>query len=83
VASNSGTGGAAEAGDDVNHTGREASLDDQLRGVQTGQRGLFSGLENNGVTGGDGGADLPGPHEEREVPGDDLTANTDGLVTRV
>lgn len=83
VAGDGGTGGATETGDDVDDTGREAGLDDQLGGVQTRQRGLLGGLDDNGVTGGDGRADLPGPHEQREVPGDDLTADTDGLVAGV
>lgn len=83
VAGDGGTGGATETGDDVDDTGREAGLDDQLGGVQTRQRGLLGGLDDNGVTGGNGRADLPGPHEQREVPGDDLTADTDGLVAGV
>ena len=38
---------------------------------------LFSGFEDDGVTAGNGGADLPRKHEEGEVPWDDLTADTD------
>jgi hypothetical protein len=32
------------------------------------------------VTGGDSGTNLPGPHKNGEVPGDDLTTDTDGLL---
>lgn len=83
VAGDSGTSNTAKAGDDVNDTGREASLNNQLGGVETRQRSLLSGLNDNGVTGGDGGTNLPGPHQDGEVPGDNLTANTDGLVAGV
>lgn len=77
------TSGATETGDNVDDTGREAGLDDELGGVQTGKRSLLGGLDDNGVTGSDGRANLPGPHEDGEVPGDDLTADTDGLVAGV
>ena len=72
-----GAGGLAEAGDDVDDSGREAGLLDQLGGEQGGERGLLGGLEDDGVTGGDGWADLPRPHENWEVPWDDLSADTD------
>lgn len=77
------TGGTAKARDDVNDTRGEASLDDQLGDVESGQRSLLGGLQDNSVTGSNGGTDLPGQHEKREVPGDDLTADTDGLVAGV
>lgn len=72
-----GTSGLSETGDDVDDSGREASLLDQLGGEQGGQRGLLGGLEDNGVTGGDGWANLPRPHEKWEVPWDDLSTDTD------
>lgn len=83
VAGDGSTSDTTETGDNVDHTRGEASLLDELAGVQTGKRGLLSGLEDDGVTGGDGGGDLPSPHEEGEVPGDNLTADTNGLVAGV
>lgn len=83
VAGDGSTSDTTETGDDVDHTRGEASLLDELTGVQTGEGGLLGGLEDDGVTGGNGGGDLPRPHEEGEVPGDDLTADTNGLVTGV
>jgi hypothetical protein len=78
-----GTGGTTEAGDDVDDTGGEASLLDQLGDVETRQGGLLGGLQDNCVAGGGGRSDLPGPHEQGEVPGDNLATDTDGLVTGV
>lgn len=83
VAGDGGTGNTAKAGDDVDDTGREASLNNELGGVETGERGLLSSLNDNGVTSGNGRTDLPGPHEDGEVPGNDLTTDTDGLVAGV
>ena len=83
VAGDGGTSNTTETRDDVDHTRGEASLLDQLTHVQTGERGLLGSLHDNGVTGRHGGGNLPGPHEEREVPGDDLTADTNGLVAGV
>lgn len=74
---------AAKAREDVDDARREASLLDQLGGIQTRQRGLLSRLQHDGVARRDGGADLPGPHEQGEVPRDDLAADTNGLVAGV
>ena len=77
------TGNLAEAGDDVDDTRWEASFFDELGGVEGAERGLFGGLENDDVAAGNGRADLPGPHEEWEIPWDDLRADTDldGLLS--
>lgn len=83
VAGDGGTGNTTETRDDVDHTRGEASLLDELTHVQTGERGLLGSLHDNGVTGSHGRSNLPRPHEEREVPGDDLTADTNGLVAGV
>lgn len=83
VARDSSTGDTAEAREDVNYTRGEASFLDELGGIETRQRGLFSGLEDNDVTGSDGRSNLPGPHQKREVPGNNLTTDTNGLVAGV
>lgn len=77
------TGDLAETREDVDHTRREAGLLDQLGGIQTRQRRLLGRLQHDGVTGRNGRTNLPGPHEQREVPRNDLTANADGFMTRV
>ncbi len=81
VGRNSGTGNSAKAREDVDDSGRETSLLDQVGENQSGQRGLLSGLEDNGVAGGQGGADLPSQHQQRKVPGDDLAADTNLCIS--
>ena len=76
-------GDTAKAGDHVDDTSREASLDDELARVQRGERRLLSGFHHDGVTRRHGRANLPRPHEKRKVPGDDLAADTNGLVAGV
>ena len=66
----------AEARNDVDDTGWETSFFNELGGVESAEGGLLSGFENNNIATGDGRANLPSEHEEREVPGDDLAADT-------
>ena len=66
----------AEAGNNIDNTGGETSFFDQLGGVESAEGSLFRGLENDDVAAGYGRADLPSPHEEGEVPGDNLSADT-------
>jgi hypothetical protein len=73
------TGDLSETSDDVDDTWWEAGLLDELASYVRRQRCLLSSLEDNHVTGGNGGADLPCPHEQGEVPRDNLTANTNLL----
>lgn len=77
------TSNGTVASDDVDNTWGEASLDDELGDLEGRERGHLRGLDDNGVTRAEGGAELPAKHHEREVPGDDGTADTDGLVTGV
>ena len=72
-----GTGDPAEAGDDVDDTRGETSLLDEVGEHQSGQRGLLSRLQDDGVAGGESGRNLPGKHQQGEVPRDNLTADTD------
>lgn len=65
----------AEARDDVDDAGGEAGLLDELGEHETGEGRLLGRLEDDGVAGGQGGADLPRQHEQGEVPRDDLTAD--------
>ena len=67
----------AEAGNDVDNPGWETRFFDELGGIESTERGLFGGLENDGVAAGDGRANLPGPHQEGKVPWDDLANDTD------
>ena len=69
------TGDLTETRDDVDDTGREASLLDELGGNEATKRSLLSSFQDDSVTASNGRANLPCPHEKGEVPGDDLSAN--------
>ena len=60
------TGDLAEAGDDVDDSWWEASFLDELGGVKAGKGGLFGGLEDDDVSTGDCGANLPCPPGRRK-----------------
>ena len=72
-----GTSDLAEAGEDVDDARWETGFFDKICGEEGTEWCLLSGLEDDGITTCDGGADLPCPHEEREIPGDDLGADAD------
>ena len=58
-------------GDDVEHAGRESGLGRELGEPDRRARSRRRRLEHHGVPGSERGADLPDPHDEREVPGRD------------
>lgn len=70
-------GSAAETRDDVQNSRRETGLLDEVGEHESGQRGLLGRLHDDGVTRGQGGGNLPRQHEQGEVPGDNLGADTD------
>ena len=76
VGGHGGTSHLTESGDDVDNASGETSLFDQLGGEESAEGSLFGGLEDDGVTSGKGGAELPCEHEQGEVPWDDLSADT-------
>ena len=65
-------GFAAETVDDVEHAGRQ-QISDQLGQHQDRDRGRFGRLEHHAVARAQRRGQLPGRHQDREVPGDDLT----------
>ena len=76
-------GGLAHPVEDVDDPGREARLAGQLGHAQGRQRRLLGRLHHDRVAAGQGGAPLPGQHQEREVPGDDLADHADRLTQGV
>jgi ParB family chromosome partitioning protein len=64
--------GVAGAGDDVDDARRQVGLLADLGEEQRGQRRGLGRLEHDGVAAGQRRGDLPGEHEQREVPRDDL-----------
>ena len=75
--------GVAVADDEVDNTRREAGLVDERAGAKGSERSELGRLEDNRVPRRQRGADLPGKHEEGEVPGDDLADDTDRLVAGI
>lgn len=70
----------AVAVDDINHTGREASLLDEVAHHQHGQWGLLSKLQDNCVATAKCRSQFPTSHAQGVVPRDDLAADTNGLL---
>lgn len=77
VRGNGGTSSLAKAGKQVEDTSREAGLLDELGENEGGEGSLLSSLHDDTVTGSQGRANLPGEHEQGEVPGDNLAADAD------
>jgi hypothetical protein len=61
-------GSGAKTGDEVEHAGREASLDNVLADLERGERGRLGRLEDDRVAGREGGRNLPSKHGSGEVP---------------
>ncbi|CAB4942372.1 unannotated protein [freshwater metagenome] len=75
--------GVAEARDHVQDSGGHAGLEGQLAEADRRQGRLLGRLEDDRAARGERGPDLPGGHEQREVPRDDLRDDADGLLRRV
>ena len=74
-----GFGLEAEAVDHVDDAGRQ-QVRDQLDEHHDRGRGLLGGLDHDGVARGQRGRQLPHPHQQREVPRDDLADHAERLV---
>ena len=74
--------GVAGAGDDVDDAGRQVGLLADLGEQQRGQRRRLGRLEHDGVAAGERRRDLPGQHQQREVPRDDLAGDAERLGVR-
>ena len=67
----------AVAGDDVDDARRQARLDADFGERQRRQRREFGGLQHHRIAGGQRRRDLPGEHQQREIPRNDLPADAD------
>ena len=68
------------AGNDIDDARRQASFSDDLSEEQGGKRCVGRGFDDHGVAGRQCRRDLPGQHQQREVPGDDLTDHAQRLI---
>ena len=78
VVADQGRPGGPGAGEDVDHALGQLGLPEDLAQAQGGQRRGLGRLEDHGVAGGQGRGQLPGGHQQREVPGDDLGGHPEG-----
>ncbi len=73
----------ARPSQDVDDTVRDSSFETDLSQQNGGDRCGAGWFENDGVARRQCRAELPGGHQQREVPGDDLGADADRLPQRV
>ncbi len=73
-------GGLAEAGDDVEHPGRQTCFLEDLRDLQSGQRRLLGRLQDRGAPRGECRSDLLDRHQHRVVPRRDHRRDPDRLL---
>ena len=74
-----GAGGLAVAGQDIDDAGGEAGLQYQLGEAQRAERRLFGRFQHDRAARRQRGRQFPRRHEQREVPGNDLTDDADRL----
>ena len=70
-------------GNDIDHSVREAGLLNELSQPQAGQRRLLGWFHDDRASGGQRRPELPGGHEQRKIPRNDLAHDADGLTQRV
>ena len=75
--------GAAVAGDDVDDARRQLGLAEHVAEEERRERRRLGRLEDDGVPGGERRRDLPGQHQQREVPRDDLPGDAERLRAAV
>ena len=74
--------GRTVSGQDIDYAGRKSDLCADLREEECGQGSVFGRLEHNGVAHRQCGRDLPGQHQQREIPRNDLSYDSDRFVFR-
>ena len=70
----------AVAGDDVDHAGRQPDRLEVLGQLEQGERRLLGRLDHHRAAGGERRRDLPGGHQQRIVPRDDLAGHAHRLA---
>jgi hypothetical protein len=69
--------------DNIKNTRGETNLLGKLSSVKRREGSGLGRFQDNSVTSGECGANLPRKHEQRKVPGNDLTTDTNGLSANV
>ena len=74
--------GRPVAGNDIHDAGGQARILANLRERQRSERSEFRGFQHHRVTRSQSRRNLPGQHEQRKIPRNDLTHDTASRVTR-
>src|ERR1700730_8936943 len=69
-----------EASDDVDYAGREANIGQPVRHLQRCNRGLLGRLQHAGAARGQRRRQLPGRHQQRIIPRNDLARDSDRFL---
>ncbi len=83
MCSERGAGSFTITGNDIDDTFRKSCFLNQLREFHRADRRLLSGFEHHRVSGRQRRREFPRGHQQRKIPGNDLTANTDRFAQRV
>src|ERR1700731_1641960 len=67
---------------DVDDSGGQTSFLAKLSKGERSQRSKFRGLQDHRISGGQSRSNLPRRHEQRKIPGDNLTDNSTRFVLR-
>ena len=73
----------AESGDDVHHARRKTGFLNEMPQPQRAQRRFLGDFQDDRATGCQSRAEFPGRHQQRKIPRDNLTDDTDRLAERV
>ena len=76
------TAGLAEAGDNVDHSGRQANISQPVRHFQRRKRSLLGRLQHAGTARSQRGSKLPGGHQQRIIPRNNLPRDPDWFLER-
>ncbi len=78
-----GAGGGTESGNDIDHAVGKTDFFGKLCQTQTGQRCLLGRFHHDRAAGRQCRSPFPSRHQDRKVPGNDLSRDADRLATRV
>ena len=78
-----GAGRFAVAGNDVDDAIGNTGFLNHFAEKQCGERSLLGGLEHDSAASGQRGTQLPGGHQQREIPRNDLANDADGFANGV
>ena len=70
--------GVSKAGDDIDHASRQAGILEDFRELQGRNTGCLGRLDHDAVTHRERRGNFPGQHQQRKIPGNNLTHHPEG-----